>query len=210
MSGVQLRVASTQNDVEVLGPGSRYVLWVQGCPLHCRSCVSQEWIPQAGGTWRRLPELASDIVAKAVDGLTISGGEPMAQAEAVHGLIQLIRQQRDLSVMCYSGYTIEHIRRHGTPAQQELLSTLDILVDGPFLAGKMASLRWRGSANQRLHLLTPRHHDLAVQPDDSAGLQFIVDHAETVRWIGVPAVTGFRERFEQAAGLKLVQEEAGQ
>jgi anaerobic ribonucleoside-triphosphate reductase activating protein len=210
MSQLRLRVASTQPDVEVLGPGSRYVLWVQGCPLDCRSCVSQEWISETGGTWRQLPELADDITARAADGLTISGGEPMAQAEAVHRLIQLIRRQRDLSVMCYSGYTIEHLRRHGTAAQQELLSALDILVDGPFLAGKLTSLRWRGSANQRVHLLTQRHRDLAAQPDDSAGLQFVVDQAETIRWVGVPNVSGFRETFERAAGLTPIEEEACQ
>src|SRR5205823_8911105 len=127
------------------------------------------WIPQAGGVEVSVGELAEQIVEQAVDGLTLSGGEPFAQAAALADLVQRVRAARDLSVMSYTGYVLEHLRRHGDSAQHRLLKSLDILVDGPYLANRHAKLRWRGSANQRLHYLTDRH--LPQPDDDSAGLQ---------------------------------------
>lgn len=117
----------------VLGPGIRAAVWVRGCPLRCEGCISPEDLPFSGGTEvlassvaRRLNALPADVA-----GVTFSGGEPMAQAEALATLVDLIRAERDWSVMCYSGFTIEHLRRHGDRGQRSLLGRLDILVDGP-------------------------------------------------------------------------------
>ena len=95
--------------------------------------------------------------------------------------------------MSYTGFTIEHLRRHGDAGQHALLARLDILVDGPYLRGRHAQLAWRGSANQRLHFLTGRHQPPV--PDTSAGLEFEVSD-DTLTWTGVPPVPGFRETFE--------------
>jgi anaerobic ribonucleoside-triphosphate reductase activating protein len=173
MSG-PLYVAQTHPASTVLGPGNRFVLWVQGCGIGCVGCVSPQWIPFEGGRAESVPALASRIVADAVDGLTISGGEPFAQADRLADLIETIRTVRDLSVMSYSGYTIEHLRAHGTDGQRRLLGLLDILVDGPYLADA---------------------------DDVSAGLQFEVGADATVRWLGVPTVPRFRERLEERLGL---------
>jgi anaerobic ribonucleoside-triphosphate reductase activating protein len=97
--------------------------------------------------------------------------------------------------MSYTGFTLEHLRRHGDAGQHDLLGRLDVLVDGPYLAARHAELRWRGSDNQRVHLLSDRHAPAA--DDRSAGIEL---HAgrDDVMWIGVPPVPGFRDRFEQA------------
>ncbi len=127
----------------------------------------------------------------------------MAQAAGIAALISWLRGRRDWSVMCYTGFTIEHLRAHGDSAQHELLGMIDILVDGPYLERRHADLLWRGSDNQRLHFLTDRHampaHDL------SAGLEFDTSGSE-MSWTGVPPVAGFRPRFEaamRAAGVAL-------
>lgn len=199
-----IQVAQTHPACRVLGPGCRFVVWVQGCGIGCRSCVSPQWIPFDGGRPTPVPDLAARILATDVDGLTFSGGEPFAQAGALADLVALVRAGRDLSVLSYSGYTIEHLRRHGTPDQHRLLAALDVLVDGPYLEARQASLRWRGSANQRVHLLTDRHADLADDPDTSAGLQFEIGPDATVRWLGVPPVAGLRQRLEEHLGLETV------
>jgi anaerobic ribonucleoside-triphosphate reductase activating protein len=198
---MELTIASTHATCDVLGPGRRFVVWVQGCGIGCRSCVSPQWIPFSGGVAVTVAELADRIVTEAADGVTFSGGEPFAQADALADLVALVRAERDISVMSYSGYTIEHLRRHGTPGQHRLLDALDILIDGPYLEHRQAALRWRGSANQRLHLLTARHADLAGDPDDSAGLQFEVGADLSVRWLGVPPVAGLRRHLEEQLGL---------
>jgi len=196
-----LRIAETHPRCTVLGPGTRYAVWVQGCPLTCRGCVSPQWIPARGGREVPVAELAARIADEAVDGLTVSGGEPFAQAAAVGHLIELVRARRDLSVLAYSGYTLEHLRTRGDPDQRALLGRLDLLVDGPYLAHRHADLRWRGSANQRIHELTDRHRGLGDGTEPGVGLQFELTAAGELQWLGVPPVPHFRERFERALGV---------
>ena len=206
-----LVVAQLHPACTVLGPGTRFAIWVQGCPLHCRECVSPQWIPQSGGRPVHVEELAETILATGVTGVTFSGGEPFAQAAALARLVGRLRARRDLSVLSYTGFVVEHLRAHGTPAQRGLLGQLDILIDGPYLVGRHADLRWRGSANQRIHYLTARHEpvDADRDADRGVGLQLEVGGAGQVRWLGVPAQPGFRARFEeqlQATPLSLATE----
>lgn len=82
-------------------------------------------------------------------GVTFSGGEPFAQPEGFAKLAKLLKA-RGKEVASYSGYTFEQLLR-GTPAQRELLKTIDVLIDGPFLlAEKSLELSFRGSRNQRI------------------------------------------------------------
>ncbi|RSM64116.1 radical activating enzyme [Actinoplanes sp. ATCC 53533] len=201
MTGRTLVIAATHPACTVLGPGNRFAVWVQGCPLNCPGCVSPQWIPARGGRPVAVAELARRIADEAVDGLTLSGGEPFAQAAAVRRLVELVRVRRDLSVLSYTGFTLRHLREHGTADQRGLLAELDILIDGPYQAHRHADLRWRGSANQRIHCLTARHGDLGDGTEPGAGLQFEVTAAGALQWLGVPPVPGFRECLEQALGM---------
>lgn len=201
MDGLSVQVAEVHPHCEVLGPGDRFVVWVQGCGIVCDGCTSPSWIPFEGGAPVAVADLAARVAGEAVDGLTLSGGEPFAQADALADLVSAVREHRDLSVMSYTGYTREHLERHGTRGQRRLLGLLDLLVDGPYLRSRHGDLRWRGSANQRIHVLTPRHADVAGLPDTSVGLQFEIDRAGSVRWLGVPVVPSFRDDFEKALNL---------
>lgn len=205
----QLVVSRVSERTAVLGPGIRAAVWVRGCPLRCEGCVSPEDLPFTGGTPMAVAALARRLNALPPDvsGVTFSGGEPMAQAGALAALVDLLRAERDWSVMSYSGFTFEHLRRRGGTGVQALLARLDILVDGPYLRRRHTSLAWRGSANQRLHLLTGRHRP--PEPDVSAGLEFEIG-PDTVSWVGVPAAPGFRDRFEvlmAAGGVPLTPQE---
>ena len=82
-------------------------------------------------------------------GVTFSGGEPFAQAEGFSRLADLLKQG-GYEVASYSGYTFEQLLE-GTPAQQELLRRIDVLIDGPFLLSERSlELAFRGSKNQRI------------------------------------------------------------
>jgi len=199
--GAVLSVAATHRNCRVLGPGVRFVVWVQGCPMSCAGCISPQWIPFAGGTGVAVGDLADEIAESGVDGLTLSGGEPFAQAAALAELVALVRLRRDLSVMCYTGYALSHLRRHGGPSAAALVSTVDLLVDGPYAAGRHADLRWRGSANQRIHQLTDRHAGELTGQDTGVGLQIEVTADDSVQWLGVPPVPDFRARFEGLLGM---------
>ena len=83
------------------------------------------------------------------DGVTFSGGEPFAQAEDCIKIAKAVRE-KGLNIWAYSGWTFEQLLA-GTPAQRELLSLCDVLVDGPFiLEQRSLNLKWRGSTNQRV------------------------------------------------------------
>ncbi|MEV5689696.1 4Fe-4S single cluster domain-containing protein [Micromonospora globbae] len=192
-----IRVSRVTDRTTVLGPGLRAVIWVRGCPLRCVGCVAPEDLPFDGGTPRTVDDLAGWLGAlpAEISGVTFSGGEPMAQAAGLSALVDRIRADRDWSVMSFSGWTIEHLRTHGSPAQRRLLGQLDILVDGPYVAARHAALRWRGSANQRLHFLTDRHSP--PERDTSAGIELHL-RGTGVEWVGVPPVRDFRTGFESA------------
>ena len=145
-----LYVAGFANDSIVDGPGIRFTVFFQGCPHHCPGCQNPETWAFEGGT----PFTPEDLLQMArrnplVHGVTLSGGEPFAQAEEMIPFVRLLRQN-GYEVASYTGYTFEELV-HGTPAQQELLSLLDTIVDGRFLQDQLTlELRFRGSRNQRI------------------------------------------------------------
>ena len=143
--------APVQFDSIVDGEGLRAVIWTQGCPHGCPGCHNPQTHPFDGGT-----SVASEILIKQLkahfylDGVTFSGGEPMAQAAACGELAQAVHQL-GMNVWCYTGYTWEALMEAQDPDQRTFLEQIDVLIDGPFLlAQKSLNLRFRGSANQRL------------------------------------------------------------
>lgn len=143
------------------GPGERFVLWLQGCPLRCPGCFNPEFLPFVPRHRLEVGELAGKILAvTGLEGVTYTGGEPMVQAR---GLALLSQRLRDagLTVVCYTGYTLEELEARADFWIQRLLLTVDILIDGPFLVEQAASLPWRGSRNQRVHFLTDTYRHLA-------------------------------------------------
>lgn len=194
----QLHLARWSPRCTVLGPGTRAVLWVQGCPLRCPGCVAPETLRFAGGSVHDPEELGDQLAALPdIDGVTFSGGEPTAQAAALCRLIDRVRATRNLSFLSYTGQTIEHLRERGTDAQRELLARLDVLIDGPYVAARHTDKRWRGSDNQRVLFLTDRHRDWANRLDDRGTWIEFEAADDAVAWMGIPPV-GFREAFETA------------
>ncbi len=156
-----LQVAQIVPVTEAEGPGRRFALWLQGCPLRCPGCCNPEMLPFAGGTPMRLEDVLAQLLAAAaehgVEGITLLGGEPLAHAAGAAALAREVRAA-GLSVMIFSGYTLAEIRSLPDPAAAELLSLTDILVDGPFVREQPETRRrWIGSANQQIHFLTDRY-----------------------------------------------------
>src|SRR5438309_1599451 len=156
-----LQVAQIVPCTEAEGPGRRFALWFQGCPLRCPGCCNPEMLPFEGGTLVSVADVAGRVEeaarAHGVEGITLLGGEPLAHAAGGAVLARALRE-RGLSVMVFSGFTLEEARRLPDPAVAELLSLTDILVDGPYLRDQPETRRrWIGSANQRIHFLSDRY-----------------------------------------------------
>ena len=78
--GFEITAADWEERSVVNGPGERFVLWLQGCPFRCRGCFNPAFLPFAGGRRVLVAEMAERILSvPGVEGVTYSGGEPMAQ-----------------------------------------------------------------------------------------------------------------------------------
>ena len=145
----------------VEGPGERACIWVQGCPIRCPGCAVPWTWPDAGGSVVLVEELARRILnGPSVEGITFLGGEPFAQAAALAELGGIL-QSVGLSVMTFTGYTLDYLRAGDRPEWLRLLHVTDLLVDGPFVESSTNLSRpWIGSSNQRYHFLTERYRYL--------------------------------------------------
>jgi anaerobic ribonucleoside-triphosphate reductase activating protein len=194
-------VGRVEHDVTVLGPGRRSVVWVAGCRLACPGCITPELWPTDAGREIPVEDLVAELVARAVDGITWSGGEPFDQAAGLAEVIRRARIQRPgLSAMAYSGFTRHALERRHDGGCAALLAYLDVLVDGRYVRAHHAALRWRGSSNQTIHDLSGRHAAELAGPDEPAGIHRHLGPGGSFRFTGVPPVPDFRERMAARVG----------
>ena len=146
------------------GVGVRVTLFVSGCTNHCPDCFQpQTWDFHYGKPFTddTRAEIFAELDKPFVNGLTVLGGEPF-EPENQRDLLPLLQEVRrrypDKSIWCFTGYTFEtdildHMCREWEETS-ELLSYIDVLVDGKFIQElKNISLRFRGSENQRIILV---------------------------------------------------------
>ena len=142
------------------GPGVRLSLFVSGCTHQCPGCFNPEaWDFQYGQPFTQAEEdkILAALSPAHIKGLSLLGGEPF-EPDNQRALLPLLRRVRGelpgKTVWCYSGYTLEELHRPSRARCEctgEMLSLLDVLVDGEFVeAKKDLSLRFRGSSNQRI------------------------------------------------------------
>lgn len=142
------------------GIGVRVVLFVSGCTHHCKGCFQPEtWDFQYGQdyTVETENEIIEALRPDFINGLTLLGGEPFEpqnQRELVRLLRRVHKELPQKTVWAFSGYTYEQLTgesRARCEVTDEMLSMLDVLVDGEFVEEKRnISLQFRGSENQRL------------------------------------------------------------
>lgn len=146
----KLRLASAlQQDSIVDGPGIRMVIWTQGCMHNCKGCHNPQTHDLAAGELVTSEEIIAQMKeAQLQTGLTLSGGEPFLQSEALLPIVQAAKEMR-LNIWAYSGFTYEQLISH--EEYRNLLNYLDVLVDGKFIEEeKDYRLKFKGSKNQRI------------------------------------------------------------
>ena len=187
---MKLRIHMTEPSVTELGFGRRFVVWCQGCRKRCPGCVAPEAQSFDGGREADTAALAWQIIlalrSGVCDGLTISGGEPTLQSEALCELLDRIRAKTDVGVVLYSGYTLEELQTR--PDAAALLSRCDVLIDGEYVSDQDDGKALRGSSNQRVLLLTGRYRDVlyAYEGKQRPEPQIILHGCET-HIVGIPS-----------------------
>jgi anaerobic ribonucleoside-triphosphate reductase activating protein len=152
---VTARVHAVEPRSRANGPGARFVVWLQGCTLGCPGCFNPGTHDASGGREVPVAELAAQLAATpGIEGLSLSGGEPLQQPAAAAALLDAARAL-GLSTLAFSGYTEDEIR--ALPGGPAVLTRLDVLIDGRYVAGERLATGLRGSANQRIRLLTGRY-----------------------------------------------------
>jgi anaerobic ribonucleoside-triphosphate reductase activating protein len=142
--------------VTTLGPGLRLGIWLQGCSIRCPGCISVD-------TWNTSEGLTTtDSVIEAlrgwvpyVEGITISGGEPFDQPDALSILLKDLRGLTSVDVLVYSGYPLSAL----TDWLRNNPGLIDVLITEPYDATAEQTLPLRGSDNQRLHFVSQLGRD---------------------------------------------------
>ena len=154
--GSAVRIHAFEPRSRANGPGARFVVWFQGCTLGCPGCFNPTTHDPAAGRSVAIDELVGELArARAgIEGLSLSGGEPLQQPAAARALLDAARAL-GLSTLAFSGYTLDEIR--ALPLGADVLARLDVLIDGRYVARDRLANGLRGSANQRIQLLTDRY-----------------------------------------------------
>lgn len=171
--------------VTVLGPGVRYVLWVQGCHRRCPGCVASNAYNMEEGTRISAGALAMEIALSKAEGLTISGGEPFLQAQALADMIEKIKNIRDMGIIVYTGFCYEELQK--MPAAKHLLELVDLLIDGEYIAQLDDGRSLRGSSNQRVIPLTNRYKEQLSEYGAEGRNGETFAHGWEVHRVGIPS-----------------------
>jgi anaerobic ribonucleoside-triphosphate reductase activating protein len=168
----KINVASILPVSTVNGPSKRSVIWVQGCCFRCRGCFNEELQPFIQRRELTAGEVLAGIPFDRVEGITISGGEPFCQAEALSVLSAEVKSL-GFSIMVYTGFTYDTLIASGDPFISRFLSDIDILVDGPYIEEIPARSKWAGSGNQNIIFLSGRYKDPEVERPDKSRFEEI-------------------------------------
>lgn len=196
LENMKISINKAHYPVTVLGPGTRLGIWLQGCSIGCKGCVSQDtWARDPGRdmTVAQLISWCKKTTADKFDGITISGGEPFDQPAALSALLDALifwrtQHKLDFDILCYSGYPYATLQKK----HQKILHKLDVLIPEPYVDAKPLTHLWRGSANQTLQLFTPRAQQKyaayveAIPDESNKRMQTMLD-GERMWYVGIPA-----------------------
>ncbi len=177
-----LRTSLIHFPVLALGPGVRVGLWTQGCSIRCRGCMSVHTWSFEGGRLISIKELSEKLSSYPSERLTISGGEPLDQYEALTKLLLLVRDRFE-DILLYTGYEYKEVKERFP----KILRLVDVLVAGPYMKGFPSKSRLKGSENQKVVFLNKKLKNLYEEYERSEPvLQRIVEKDYTI-YIGIPA-----------------------
>lgn len=170
----------------VNGPGCRAVIWVQGCSLGCAGCFNPETHAFDGGTIADVDQLGKRLLSlqDSIEGITISGGEPLQQIDAVTYLVKKIKKSSSLSVLVFSGFSWEEINT--MPKAADLLSHLDILIAGRYEEDKHIGARLIASSNKTVHFISERYS--MADLSEIAPCEISIDEAGVISITGIDPV----------------------
>lgn len=188
MDPALLRIHHLEPSSLVNGPGQRFVIWVQGCSLGCPGCFNPYTHPITGGKLVSINQLADQIsrLGEKIEGITISGGEPLQQLPALTRFLRIVKAGSDLSVVVFSGFSWAEIQR--MPGSKSLLPLTDVLLAGRFIQEQRLAAGLLGSSNKSIHFLTPHYSQKDFESIPEA--EIIIKNDGTIVATGIDPLSG--------------------
>ena len=186
MSKVRLHNVITHTTA--LGPGTRMAIWFQGCKRCCAGCMSPLSRPMDGGKEVDVQDLIEAVCEVTdIEGITISGGEPFLQIEALYELLHAVRERTELGVILYTGNTMQELRQMNNPMVDEILYTLaDIIIDGEYVEALNDGGSLKGSSNQVVNYITDRYlPEQRLYQGTQRDVQVVISGEEAL-FVGIP------------------------
>lgn len=187
----KLRLYMTAPCSEVLGPYKRFIVWVQGCKRRCKGCIAKDSWALDGGELVEVDAIVQQILRQEnIEGITISGGEPFLQQDALCELISKVREHKNIGVIIYTGMKYSEIENTA------LAHSADLIIDGEYVKELNDNKSLRGSSNQNVLCLTERYKDIISEYYGRQGRKIELILADGItKMIGIPS-----KEFEQMIG----------
>lgn len=212
---MKVQISRVHFPVTTLGPGKRIGIWFQGCSIGCPGCISRD-------TWEPDPDKAINVeevlqwcqssAEAGFDGITITGGEPFEQPEALERLVDMLVNWRSseslaFDILCFSGLPMRRLSKRF----QGVADKLDAIVAGPYVEALAPGGLWRGSSNQKImptsELGIARYSaESELEQDNEPRLQFSVDD-DRIWYIGIPGPDDM-ERLREAMDKRGIRQSA--
>lgn len=190
----------------VNGPGDRYVLWTQFCPLGCPGCFNPESWSDKVRSLISPGELAAEALSSGCSGVTISGGEPFAQPTALIEFLSLLQPAGELApqltdgVLIFTGLTLSEIEAADLSG---IVSLADVCVSGRYVRNLRCTTGLRGSSNQEFLWNPTPGRGRSLIPEESVADQGVEVHTSGEAYV----LTGFPElrgRAMRDAGIRII------
>lgn len=149
--------------ITTLGPNIRIGIWTVGCPHKCYNCSNPELWSVDASKEIDIKEVISYIsqYINDAEGVTITGGDPFFQPNELYDLLRELRNLGLKDILVYTGYSIQDLKEK----YMDILSLIDVLIDGPYVDELNNNVGIMGSSNQGIHILNPEVYELYKDMD---------------------------------------------
>ena len=171
---------------KALGPGLRFVIWVQGYTFNCKGCTSPYGQPLKENILVEIESVAQAIIKNQnIEGIAISGGEPFLQASKLSMLLLKVKKMRpELNVIVFTGFEMQEL---DWDEAKVFLKYIDVLIDGKYVEELNDDKGLRGSSNQKIHFLTQKLkvHKEELENGERKGEIHLLQNSNTYHYIGI-------------------------
>lgn len=188
---------------ELLGPSPRLLIWLHGCNKKCPGCIAVDWNKADSAQYSLSVGTLAELINgdDAIEGITVSGGEPFLQAEALYQLVCSVNK----GIIVYSGYTRNELINSDSVYNSGIIENIDVLIDGEYIEELNDDKPFRGSSNQKIHFITDRYKEYY---SDTRSRKTIVEKKDGFFYLfGIPDKEARKLWLIQKRNEGLVEEE---